>query len=536
MDRSRLFIMGAVVLGVLAIPATSAHAATNPHTPACTDSWKAAVSGLWSVGANWSNGQIPTGTDDVCITMPGTYTVTLAPWSIGTADPNNAGANVHSITIGEASGAGTQTLDIVGQGSTSNSNEQVSTVFLNLAVTSTINVHGSLVLDSTDGGSTLPGNPRGGYAAVFGAAVLNYGGIVTEVQDLKNKYANSTQFEAPLINEPSASVHDSSGLLEATAVTNKGSFSVATRASLSVVALQGVYGAPASFTNDGKLVNNGTITANQGAGTVTWTQSGPIKGNEVTLQGGVTLVDVSGAGQFLMDWIAAKLTGTIPAGQTITVVGEAYNSAGDNYNGTTLELNGHTVVNHGTLILEAQGLGNKTGGPAVVNDGSIRNEGSIVAEVHDPSWTVQFQAGLDNTRAGTVTVTGGTFNDEGGGTVANDGGVKIGPRAVYLLEGATSFSNKKDGTVEPQIASQKSFGQFVVGSGKFIAGGGLVPRIIGAKPAANSEFRLFLLSGGAFAGTFAHVGSQFTADYGHESASPAFVGAIYDKSGRKTKG
>ena len=146
MTPSRLFSIGAFMLGILALPTVSAGAATNPHSASCTDSWKAPVSGLWGVGANWSDGQIPTGTDDVCITLPGSYTVTLAPWSFGTADPNNAGANVHSLTIGVTGGTGTQTLDIAGQGSTSNSNEQVSTVYLNVAATSTIETHGSLVL------------------------------------------------------------------------------------------------------------------------------------------------------------------------------------------------------------------------------------------------------------------------------------------------------------------------------------------------------------------------------------------------------
>ena len=161
MNRSRLLAIGAVVLGALAIPVTSAHAATQPHAASCTDSWKAAVSGLWSAGASWSNG-IPQGTDDVCITVPGTYTVTLAPWSIGTADPNSAGAIVHSLTLGAPGGTGTQTLDIVGQGSPSNSNEQVNTVFLTVGATSTITSHGNLVLDSTNGGTTLPGTRPAG--------------------------------------------------------------------------------------------------------------------------------------------------------------------------------------------------------------------------------------------------------------------------------------------------------------------------------------------------------------------------------------
>jgi len=179
----------------------------------------------------------------------------------GSADPHSNGASVHSLTLGAASGAGRQTLDIAGQGSSSNSNEQVSTVFLSVSGFGSINAHGNLILASTNGGSTLPGNPKGGFASVTGAAIVNRGGVVTEVQDPKNKTANFTQIEAPLINETHASVRDASGLLEETAITNDGTFTVAPGASLSVVALQGVYGDPASFTNDGKFVNKGTVTA-----------------------------------------------------------------------------------------------------------------------------------------------------------------------------------------------------------------------------------------------------------------------------------
>jgi len=62
----------------------------------------------------------------------------------------------------------------------------------------------------------------------------------------------------------------------------------------------------------------------------------------VTLQGGPALADKAGAAQFLINSVGAKLTGTIPAGQKITVVGEAYSSNGNNYNGTTLGLGGGT--------------------------------------------------------------------------------------------------------------------------------------------------------------------------------------------------
>ena len=308
MTRSRSLLIFAVMLGVVAIPAAGRVRGDRARATAIgSDSWKSAVSGVWGLAANWTNG-IPTSTDNVYITVPGTYTVTLAPWSIGTADPNNSGGNANSLTLGQASGTGTQTLDIAGQGSTSNSNEQVNQFPWTVAAASTITAHGKLVLDSTDGGLTLPGNPSGGYAAVFGAAILNHGSVTTEIQDpeeqVRELHADRSRLDQRGTGERAATA---SGLLEATAITNDGTFTVAPGASLNVVPLQGVYAQPASFTNDGLLVNDGTITADQTAGTMTWTQAGgSIKGHEVTLQSGTTLVDKAGPAQFLINWIAAQ--------------------------------------------------------------------------------------------------------------------------------------------------------------------------------------------------------------------------------------
>jgi hypothetical protein len=153
---------------------------------------------------------------------------------------------------------------------------------------------------------------------------------------------------------------------------------------------------------------------------------------------------------------------------------------------------------------------------------------------------VQYAAGLANTRTGTLSVSGGTFVDTSA-AVSNDGTVKLGPEAPYLLEGGAAFTNKSDGTIVPQIASSKSFGQFELsspccsGPGRFLAGGDLMPAILGHLPAANTEFQLFQLTGGSFKGTFSRLGNRFTADYAHETASPAYVGAVYEESGKKAK-
>ena len=41
-------------------------------------SWKTPVSGNWNVAADWSTGAVPTSADDVLISAPGSYTVTIS--------------------------------------------------------------------------------------------------------------------------------------------------------------------------------------------------------------------------------------------------------------------------------------------------------------------------------------------------------------------------------------------------------------------------------------------------------------------------
>ena len=187
-------------------------------------------------------------------------------------------------------------------------------------------------------------------------------------------------------------------------------------------------------------------------------------------------------------------------------------------------------------MLDAQGSGKRTGGPATVTSGRIRNNGTILAEVQDPAWTVQLQAGIANEHKGALTLTGGTLTDSGG-AVSNDGTVTLGQATAFLLQQAATLVNRSDGTIVTDIANVKSLGRFILagpccsGPGMFTAGGSLLPELSGGHtPAANTDFQLFLLSGGKFSGRFSHLGRGFTADYGHESASPPFVGVIYRHS------
>ena len=732
MTRCRFLLTGALTAGAVFVPTTSALASTNlanQAAPACTDSWRAPVSGGWSDAADWTNG-IPgeDGPVAACITVAGTYTVTLAPWSIGTADPNHQFAAITSLTLGAAGGPGKQTLVVLGQSSPNDSNEQVNTTGLSTTRPSLITAHGRLVLSSTDGGEKAKGVPYGGDAVVSGGPFTNHGAVTMMVQDANNKAADYTQFYSALTNEPKASVTDQSGLLDVNSVTNHGAWTVAPGASMDLafqtpgsgyaagvftnsgtidnrgtisaqggtwsqlagavagnaVALQDgtklvdhagaakfvvnssnaslvgtvpkgqtitvvgeVYGyqgenynsttlglggttvvndgtivvdaqgtkttGGAAVLSDGTIDNNGNIVAkvthsswpvewqqvalinkvggtvtdqsgllqvnsvsNHGALTVapgasldvlpgalpngvftnsgmidnggtisaqggTWSQlAGAVAGNAVALQDGTKLVDHAGAAKFVVNSSNASLVGTVPKGQTITVVGEVYGYQGENYNSTTLGLGGTTVVNDGTIVLDAQGP--KTGGGAAdINDGTLRNNGAILAEVHGSAWTVNWQIALTNNRSGKVTVTGGMLNESGGGSDANAGTVTVAPGATWLLQQGSAFTNQSGGTIVTQVAGPTRFGQFQVaspccnGAGAVNAGGTLVPVLVGSyRPPANKEFPIFQLFGGKFAGRFSRVRGGFAADYKHETSTPAFVGVIYKSTKLKT--
>lgn len=108
--RAPRSVLGAV-LGVALVTAAATLAIAVAGTGiaraagTCTDSWKTAVNGKWSEAAKWSTGAVPTSTDEVCITVAGTYTVTA-----------EGSLEVKSLTVEPASGSAT--LSLLGLGCT----------------------------------------------------------------------------------------------------------------------------------------------------------------------------------------------------------------------------------------------------------------------------------------------------------------------------------------------------------------------------------------------------------------------------------
>ncbi|HEV3323101.1 MAG TPA: hypothetical protein VG147_13050 [Solirubrobacteraceae bacterium] len=485
---------------------------------AACKTWKGG-SGNWGTAGAWSPEGVPGSSDSVCIAAPATVVL-----------PPNGGV-AKTLTVG--GGAGEVTIDVAGEsydnaGNTSNETD------LNVVESATFAANTKLVLESTDATTEPKVEPHGAGAGLVGGSVVEAGQI--EAVNNGAPWANRIKL-ANLQIEPGASLLDVSGTLlflkegegaYPWTVTNEGTFTVAAGAS---VEMQPSFAGKAELINDATVANDGSITTHGAE----WTQqSGSVSGNEVMLQGGSTLADAGGTGKFLDNYGTLTLTGTIPAGQTVTVRGEPFSSGGETYYSTTLSGGGKELVNDGTLVLNPTGSG-EAGGVVTVEAGSIHNNGLIDVQTETATRVTQLLESLTNGPSGKLEVNGGILQGNNGSVTTNEGLVTIAPGAVYQLQEAASFVNH--GTLSPAIASPTSIGAIQLtgpccnGPGKFTAGGTLAPAPIGGfVPAAGQEFDLFELDGGKFEGTFGALANGFTADYAHETSEPAFVGVVYGAS------
>jgi hypothetical protein len=526
--RARCLFISLLTLGCLAASVASAQA--------CTDEWTDTSGGSWGTASNWSKDAVPGNSDEVCITAAGTYTVTLEPYAGELGHPAN-GDTIKSLTVGGS--IGHQTLDIEGQSSISGSNEQLNVVSLTVSGgLAKINPTGTLMLDATASNrhGKTSGEDKPGGEATFAGSIENGGQIESQVED--SEFHNN--LESGVANESDGNILASSGALKVgypntypVSGSNNGVVTVDPGASLQLSS-----GDPSgvnTYENDGSVVNDGSITVS--GAEAKWTQSGgSVSGNEVVLENGATLADSAGTGAFLGNHASLTVTGTIPAGQTVTVRGEPFSSGGEMFYSTTLNNGGKELVNDGTLRLNPTGSG-ETGGSVSVESGSIHNNGLIVAETETPTRITQLLESLTNGPSGRLEVNGGVFQGNNGALATNEGLVTVAPGALIQLEEAASFVNTAGGTFSPQIAGASGFGAVQLtgpccnGPGKFTAGGTLAPTLIGGfVPAAGQEFDLFALDGGKFEGAFAALANGFTADYSHEASEPAFVGVVYGAS------
>jgi hypothetical protein len=397
------------------------------------------------------------------------------------------------------------------------------------------------VLDATAGGTLAPdAGTLGGFAA-FNGSITNYGHITAESSDYPTW---NEQISGDLTNESGGQVTVSTGELQlygpASSNDAGATVTVAPNAELQTVP-QNTFGSD-TFTDLGTVTNSGTVDVSAYGGSDTWQQEGgSLTGNAVIIDNGSQLADSAGTGAFVINYSGAYLSGTIPSTQTVTVAGVSYTTDEGLQTTTSLNLVGSTpVINDGTLVLDATGT--STTGTWVDLNGpsSLVNNGMLEWEfAPGTSWTDHIAAAISNGSTGKVTISGpGTLAQDNNTPTTNSGDWAIAPGSDYLLTQGSTFTNESAGVFSPEIASATSFGLLSLqsaccsGSSKFIAGGALDPVLLnGYNPSAGTAFALIPLQGGQFSGTFASVGSGFSADYAGESAANnPFVGALYGGS------
>ena len=190
------------------------------------------------------------------------------------------------------------------------------------------------------------------------------------------------------------------------------------------------------------------------------------------------MIDSAGTGQFTLT-AACKLSGTIPAGQTVTVTGAPSVSS------TTTLSGGTSVTNDGTLVLDSP----SGSGYAQLQGEKLINNGALRAQVESAQLDY-LEVGVEN--AGNVEVKSGELRQDQGTTTVNlsSGIVTVEPAAKFhLTSGTGRFVNEgtvgDDGTILVESGSWiQSSGNSETGNAVDLSGASLLDS------AGTGEFKL----------------------------------------------
>ncbi|HEY5009742.1 MAG TPA: hypothetical protein VIH73_01210, partial [Acidimicrobiales bacterium] len=349
----------------------------------CTTSWNNPAGGDWATPANWTGDSVPGSGDAVCITLAGTYTVTL----------DSGEAQIASFTLGGGA-TGTQTLLV----SSAAADE--------LAYSSPSSIASNGVLTLGDGGADSS-QVDGGLTGTLD----NSGTINVEQGGGGTRYVDSS-----IENEVGANVNiDSANTLSqassgATTLTNNGgTVTVSADASYTLSNESGISNLSGTYANDGATTLAGG----------TFVERGTVTGNQVTLDASTLDDDTSaGAAPFLVNG-TVDLVGTganpgVASGQVITI-----SSAQDGE--LTLSPKSATFTNDGSIVV---GTAGSTDSELDGVSTSLTNNGTIS--------TVQGAGGLRYLNTNITNDVGGQIyigsNDTesqagfGATTLTNDGG------------------------------------------------------------------------------------------------------------------
>jgi hypothetical protein len=413
---------------VVAVGAKSGRKPRAGFSQDCTDEWTGLSGGDWSAVKDWSAGAVPGSATAACITLPGrkSYTVVLGAATGSTT--------VGSLRLGAATGKTTEALELLPAG---------SDLHFQLDATSTVEPRGVFVMSSAVGNPFLQGN---GSSSV--GTLDNYGQFKTVAGKGWSRYLYSD-----IVNEPGGTMSIAAANLPGGATYQSGA-TLVNHGKITVARGSAYDVSQATFTQSGGSVSNqGTFevsdaTINKSGGTAS--------GNAWQLYNGATLHDQAGTGSFTFQNSGTLTGGTIPAGQTVTVDGDASTN-------TVLGLAGN-VTNHGTLVLTATNL---NGGPsnAMVSTASsamvtLFNKGTI-STVQGPGWSRYFYVNVTNEAGAAMNLDAQdnyVIPGPSTATLTNDGNLNLGAGAGVLLTGTSygqaDFVQGKGGTLSVAVGAK----------------------------------------------------------------------------------
>jgi hypothetical protein len=355
---------------------------------AATVSWVNAAGGAWSQGSNWNTGTPPGQTDDVVITLTGTYTVTL-----------DVDAKVASLTLGATSR--TQTLSLPSN-------------VLTLTAGSTVGGHGVLELAggtlvaaglTVNGALNWTGGTMSGGATTTIAAEAN---LTISGGALVKSFSGRTISNAGTVTWTSdaADIQSSGG---SNVFNNTGTFNAQNNSHMSVA------GGTLTFNNQagGTLNRSGAGTTTQFA--VPFNNAGTVDVTSGTLS-------LAGGG-------SSGGTFSVPLGTTLDLAGGTHNLAtGSSVNGAgDASVSGGTVNFAGSYTVT--GNTNISGGSANFNVPTSITGGSLSGGTLGGSATATVTGSLDWI-AGTMSGTGTTAIAPGATLTVSGGGVVTSTRAL----------------------------------------------------------------------------------------------------------
>ncbi|MFN2468170.1 MAG: hypothetical protein ABR521_08605, partial [Gaiellaceae bacterium] len=395
------------VLTTIALVVAAGVAIPDARAATCDTSWLLAVDGSWTDAARWTNG-VPNAADPArdfaCVTLAGTYTVTL--------QTNGSAAG---LTLGGATG--TQTLRIVAGGA------QDAVLVLNQAAGADgVLANGVLALESPSTGSarlTSTVNP------VVNRGTLRTAGLAGAGSSILGRFDN----------QGTMSVNDQTRASGTTTDwTTSGQLTIAASAALDHAG---------SFSQTAGQISNGGSFRKAGG---LFSQSGGSATGATIELSGVELRLPGGSGSFRLLGAANVLGADVGAGHTISVVGTAAagaaalrvqasrSSAGtislesaDGASGSRLEVAAGAVL---TNAFDGEILSKSGGGERAIR-GDIIDVGHVSIEAD-----TQTDAGSDWTVTGGLSVAAGAqFSHGPGASMTVNGFGVIAGEGTYRQQG-----------------------------------------------------------------------------------------------------